>query len=205
MGNTCSDTKEVKESPDLIFADADKHRQTQQSQNTLSKQNPGSKNPTNFSRPTNPDGTYMDNDPFRALDEFTSAVNPSGLHKHQRSKHNQDINPSGDEPLPPAKKTPKMNLYNPHALQALRSSRFTHSNPKGSFQSLPNLGPILYPDGSTYKGQFLKGFRSGVGEKIFKNGSGYKGTFEHDLMSGTGCFVLANGDLYQGQFVADEA
>lgn len=69
----------------------------------------------------------------------------------------------------------------------------------------PKFGPVFYDDGSTYKGQFKRGQKSGYGEIVYIDGSVYRGFWENDQKSGYGVIVFHDGDYYQGNFDKDKA
>ena len=73
------------------------------------------------------------------------------------------------------------------------------------FKKLPEVGPYMYPDGSTYFGQYKNGLRHGYGEQIWKDGSLYQGFFEQDQCNGKGRLVHTTGDAYQGDWKDDQA
>lgn len=68
----------------------------------------------------------------------------------------------------------------------------------------PLFGPIFYDDGSTYKGQFLRGQKSGYGELVFTDGSFYLGNWKNDQKHGNGIFVFNDGDIILGSFRSDK-
>ncbi len=55
-----------------------------------------------------------------------------------------------------------------------------------TYTGLTDVGPYLYDDGSTYKGQFSNGNRNGLGTEITRDGSVYEGYWQNDSKTGNG-------------------
>ncbi|NCQ11264.1 MAG: DUF4189 domain-containing protein [Bacteroidetes bacterium] len=68
--------------------------------------------------------------------------------------------------------------------------------------NLPHgFGTLTYEkSGSIYKGNFLKGKRSGYGIYIFKSGRRYEGDWKNDNMHGYGKWTDAEGGYYEGEY-----
>ena len=64
-------------------------------------------------------------------------------------------------------------------------------------------GTSIWPDGSLYEGQFVKGLASGKGRVIFKNGDVYQGDFAKNRGNGIGKYTFADGSTYDGQIEYD--
>ena len=55
---------------------------------------------------------------------------------------------------------------------------------------------MIYPDGSTYKGEWRNDKRNGHGEFKWLNNSSYVGDFRDDLMHGEGTYTGEDGTNY---------
>eukprot|EP00045_Choanoeca_perplexa_P018034 m.276076 g.276076 ORF g.276076 m.276076 type:complete len:150 (-) comp17693_c2_seq2:756-1205(-) len=69
-----------------------------------------------------------------------------------------------------------------------------------------STGTFVFPDGSSYEGEFLTTGadgniqRSGKGTMSFADGSTYVGEWKDDMMHGDGCMQNADGSSYKGTF-----
>ena len=72
------------------------------------------------------------------------------------------------------------------------------NDPGNDFNSV--YGPYRYPDRSTYRGQYSKGWRNGVGMEITADGGLYEGQFFDGQKDGYARKILPNGDYYEGVF-----
>lgn len=99
----------------------------------------------------------------------------------------------------------KMNQYSELAKTTLSKFPFYRPNrgAEEKYENHPVYGPYEYKSGSTYKGQYIFGQRSGFGEEVEKDGGGYEGEWENDRRHGKGRYVASNGDYFQGDFVDD--
>ena len=59
-------------------------------------------------------------------------------------------------------------------------------------------GTSKYPNGDSYKGEFVHGKRQGQGVYKFKGGARYTGTYEEGKKHGKGVFVYPDGSIYDG-------
>lgn len=66
---------------------------------------------------------------------------------------------------------------------------------------MSNHGKIVFPDGSSYEGQFRQGKMHGLGIFLASNKSKYHGTWSANQRHGEGRQLFANGDTYEGDFV----
>lgn len=65
---------------------------------------------------------------------------------------------------------------------------------------LPIYGPLMYSDGSTYKGQYKNELQHGFGQVTYLDGTVYTGNFNQGVYSGLGRLTSFNGYSYQGEF-----
>lgn len=104
----------------------------------------------------------------------------------------------------------RMNSINKVALSALNNFS-QKSNLKAEIKQWQGVyryefhGPVCYDDGSTYKGQFVRGQKCGFGEMVYVDGSCYIGIWKNDLRNGKGVFCFNNGDIHFGNFNDDLA
>jgi hypothetical protein len=61
-------------------------------------------------------------------------------------------------------------------------------------------GELTYNDGTTYKGQFYKLQKSGLGVETHSDGTVYIGMFKQNVKWGKGRIEFSNGDVYVGSF-----
>ncbi|MCI5131361.1 MAG: hypothetical protein D3904_07505, partial [Candidatus Electrothrix sp. EH2] len=61
-------------------------------------------------------------------------------------------------------------------------------------------GMMVYPDGSTYIGEWKDGLRHGKGTLIYADGRKYEGSFTDDLLDGKGIITLPDGRLIESQW-----
>ena len=61
-------------------------------------------------------------------------------------------------------------------------------------------GEMVFPDGSLYKGAFVRGKCHGFGEKYWQDGKVYKGYWSKGKMNGKGELTLGDGEVYMGEF-----
>ena len=113
--------------------------------------------------------------------------------------------PFRDDNRPPehiALKEDFMNEVSPAAKLVLsNASQYVVDQPEGT-EDNPVFGPYRYQsNNSTYRGQYSRGMRSGIGKQVTINGSLYLGGWVTDLKYGQGREVLADGELYEGSFV----
>ena len=99
-----------------------------------------------------------------------------------------------------ASDTQKMNNLSQAALLSIKKYPFKVILENSYFQKIPNFGPKLYKNGSTYSGQYFKGSRCGVGQESYPDGSGFTGNWEYDKKKGKGALYFANGSVYLGNF-----
>jgi len=64
--------------------------------------------------------------------------------------------------------------------------------------SVDGRGKLLYPDGTLYVGEWVKGFRHGRGKLLYANGDAYEGYWENDTITGMGRFISRDGMRYEG-------
>lgn len=104
----------------------------------------------------------------------------------------------------------RMNSQSKHAVEALNNLS-SKSNLKNDIKQWKTIfkyethGPVCYDDGSTYKGQFVKGQKWGYGEMVYVDGSCYMGQWTGDMRNGKGIFCFHNGDIHFGNFLDDLA
>jgi hypothetical protein len=68
------------------------------------------------------------------------------------------------------------------------------------FKNVFDRPPILFNDGSIYKGQWnYSGNKHGYGVYIDRDGSKYEGYFVNGNISGRGRFINTKGDFYEGK------
>lgn len=81
---------------------------------------------------------------------------------------------------------PKINQVSRMNRLSIESKRASRRAPSFKFKSspeasnLPIYGPLIYPNNSTYTGQYKNGIREGYGELVFQEGSVYQGNFKDD-------------------------
>ncbi len=66
------------------------------------------------------------------------------------------------------------------------------------------FGPLTFPNGHKYVGEFRDNKRHGQGTFTFANGDKYVGEFKDDKRHGQGTFTFANGDKYVGEYKDDK-
>ncbi|XP_056270526.1 ankyrin repeat and MYND domain-containing protein 1 isoform X3 [Pseudoliparis swirei] len=64
----------------------------------------------------------------------------------------------------------------------------------------PGLGVQEWPDGSTYEGGFVNGYKHGKGRYTWSNGEFYEGSFYKDYRHGGGLYCWPTGHTFTGKF-----
>ncbi|TNN53088.1 Ankyrin repeat and MYND domain-containing protein 1 [Liparis tanakae] len=64
----------------------------------------------------------------------------------------------------------------------------------------PGLGVQEWPDGSTYEGGFVNGYKHGKGRYTWSNGEFYEGSFYKDYRHGDGLYCWPTGHTFTGKF-----
>lgn len=72
------------------------------------------------------------------------------------------------------------------------------------YKKVPNGGPIVLEDKSTYQGQMKHRLRYGFGEQVYPDGSMYEGYFDNDKRNGAGRYFMADGLVYDGFWANDK-
>lgn len=65
---------------------------------------------------------------------------------------------------------------------------------------IKQFGSLVFPDGSTYEGEYVNLLPHGKGKMTWTNGNTYEGTFVNGIRTGTGTYRWANGNTYKGEF-----
>lgn len=102
-----------------------------------------------------------------------------------------------------ATETPNLNELSEKVLETvktLKEFKLTLEDDPDTINN-PILGPYLYENGDTYKGQYFKGQRVGYGELVTKEGEAYFGVWKNDKMNGQGRYVFKSGCFYEGEIV----
>lgn len=125
----------------------------------------------------------------KEYDDYSGDSEPDLTHKplSDQAVQTSNMNPYADKAKEIVKDLEEFKL-------SLKEDPATSSN--------PTLGPYLYPNGDTYKGQYFRGDREGYGEIVSKGGEVYYGQWDKDQMHGRGRYVFKTGCLYEGDFVA---
>ncbi|CAE7812907.1 PIP5K9 [Symbiodinium necroappetens] len=77
----------------------------------------------------------------------------------------------------------------------------SHVLPQGiDIGNLEDRPEFIYPDGSSYVGQWNGSKREGTGIQVWKDGERYAGGWMADQFHGNGRFEHQNGDFYEGEF-----
>ena len=63
------------------------------------------------------------------------------------------------------------------------------------------LGVLVYTNGRTYEGEWLKNRRHGRGYEFFSNGNSYHGTHEDGKANGKGVYQWKHGEVYDGEWM----
>ena len=102
---------------------------------------------------------------------------------NRKPRDSAKISITGQDPNKPVSKAraiASMNQYSKQAEIIITKYKFEPICENPNFTGNPGFGPYLYPDGSTYVGQYLRGYKCGVGEEVNSDGSGYIGNWEYD-------------------------
>ena len=62
-----------------------------------------------------------------------------------------------------------------------------------------------YKTGAEYTGEWLGGFRHGIGTIQWRDGASYQGNWSEGKADGYGRLIFPNGDQYMGSFKNDKA
>jgi len=62
----------------------------------------------------------------------------------------------------------------------------------------------VWPDGTTYNGEYSKGLMHGRGLLIYNNGAMYDGEIENNTLQGYGVFIWPEGRRYEGEWQSGE-
>jgi hypothetical protein len=62
-------------------------------------------------------------------------------------------------------------------------------------------GTVTWSDGSSYSGEWFEDYMHGKGTYIWQGGNKYTGDFNYDRMEGNGTLTISNGDSYKGEWL----
>ena len=122
--------------------------------------------------------------------------------------HSYPVNVRTDnkhEPIKEVAVVGVMNIISPTAKKHLNQlGEFLYGNEPATADNV-ELGPYRYTNGSTYKGQYKLGQRSGFGTEITPKGDVYVGQWLKDTKFGKGRLILSNGNMYEGEWLNNNA